>query len=130
MSLVEAAKEDAAEETILRAMWVAPMDRPVIRDGAVALRGEFIVGVGTWGTVRADFPGATVTECGDALMLPGLVNAHVHLELSDLSPPSGNPGLADWLGQVVKQSALPGEAGARGCGRQLRQALRNACGLG
>jgi cytosine/adenosine deaminase-related metal-dependent hydrolase len=103
---------DSKSAMILRARCVAPMDGPIIDDGAVAVHGGHIVGVGKSELVRSEFPDDTVTDYGDAVILPGLVNAHVHLELSDLTPPPGQWRLADWLAEVVKQFAPPGEAGA------------------
>jgi cytosine/adenosine deaminase-related metal-dependent hydrolase len=106
-------------QTVLRAAWVAPMEGPIIRDGAVAVCGDTIVGVGKWETLRTEFPGDKVTEYGNAVVLPGLVNAHVHLELSDLTPPPGRRRLADWLAEVVKQFAPPGDAGAERIARAV-----------
>ncbi|BCS34130.1 amidohydrolase [Luteitalea sp. TBR-22] len=77
----------------VHARWVLPIAAPVIRDGWVDVdptRGE-IVGVGAAGA-----PGpvpATTIDLGHAAILPGLVNAHTHLELSHLAgrvPPASS----------------------------------------
>lgn len=62
----------------LRARWLLPMDRPPIPGGVVVGDGERIVAVGD----RATDPGAI--DLGDAAIIPGLVNAHTHLDLCGL----------------------------------------------
>jgi cytosine/adenosine deaminase-related metal-dependent hydrolase len=96
------------------------MNGPLIADGTVAVRNGKIARVGYWTEIRRAFPDAIVRELGNALILPGLVNAHVHLELSDLTPPPARMTLPDWLGAVVKQGAPPGEAGRA----RITQAVR------
>jgi 5-methylthioadenosine/S-adenosylhomocysteine deaminase len=54
-------------------------DRRTIADGAVAVRGELIVAVGTWGDMRAAHPAATVIGDADSLVTPGYINTHQHL---------------------------------------------------
>jgi 5-methylthioadenosine/S-adenosylhomocysteine deaminase len=54
------------------------------RFGAVAVSGTQIVGVGSRSEVIARFPGSRVEDFGEALILPGLVNTHTHLELTAL----------------------------------------------
>src|SRR4051794_1948385 len=58
-------------------------DRP-IEDGAVSVDGERIVAVGRRGEVA---PGTQTVELGDATLLPGLVDAHVHLVWSASAEP-------------------------------------------
>jgi len=60
------------------ARWVLPISAPPIERGAVSVDGGRIAYVGP-----ADgSPSGTRVELGDALLLPGLVNAHSHLELT------------------------------------------------
>ena len=56
---------------------VAPMDGPPIRDGAVVVDGERIVAVGPVGEV---VPADARVRRHRGVLLPGLVNAHAHLE--------------------------------------------------
>jgi 5-methylthioadenosine/S-adenosylhomocysteine deaminase len=67
---------------LLSARWVLPISSPAIDDGAVAVRGAVIEGVGTAADLRGRFPEAVVNDLGEAAILPGLINAHSHLELT------------------------------------------------
>lgn len=64
------------------ARWVLPMAGEPIRDGAVAVRGARIAGVGGRGELAEKFPGAAAEDFGEAAILPGFVNCHTHLELT------------------------------------------------
>ena len=102
--------------TAYRAAWVCPIDQPPIRDGVVTVAGQRIAEVGIPSTLlRAGRdPGslrlaetarsgqAGIRDLGQVALLPGLVNAHVHLELSWLRgrvPPAHR--FTDWVKQLV-----------------------------
>jgi cytosine/adenosine deaminase-related metal-dependent hydrolase len=60
---------------ILRARYVLTMDGPPIEHGAVAIEGNVITAVGP----AADL-GGPGTDLGEVVLLPGLINAHCHLD--------------------------------------------------
>jgi cytosine/adenosine deaminase-related metal-dependent hydrolase len=68
--------------SIYSARWVLPIISPAIEDGAVAIDGSKIVATGPRLEVVPRFPNARVSDFGQAAILPGLVNAHSHLELT------------------------------------------------
>lgn len=67
---------------IYSARWILPIATPLIEAGAVAIDDSRIVGVGTRAEIVARFAAAPVHDFGEAAILPGLVNAHSHLELT------------------------------------------------
>jgi cytosine/adenosine deaminase-related metal-dependent hydrolase len=69
---------------IYSARWVLPVSSPPIEHGAVAVDGAVIAGVGDEMEIVARFPEASVENFGEAVILPGLVNTHTHLELTAL----------------------------------------------
>ncbi|MBS1110370.1 MAG: Amidohydrolase 1 [Anaeromyxobacteraceae bacterium] len=101
---------------VVAAPWVLPgPDLPPVPDGAVALDGDVLVEAGPRSDVEARHGPA---EPIDAVILPALVNAHLHLELSHLagSVPGGR-GLVPWIESLVAQRARGGaieEAMVRG----------------
>jgi aminodeoxyfutalosine deaminase len=84
----------------LKARYVFPISAKPIANGLVAIEGERIAAVGDH--VAAD----TVEDLGNVAILPGLVNAHTHLEFSDLTKPLGGPGIGfvDWIRLIRHES--------------------------
>ena len=62
----------------------------------MTIEGERIVTIG-------QSAASEVHDLGDVVLLPGLVNAHTHLEFSDCEKPLGRPGmpLPEWIRQVI-----------------------------
>ena len=95
---------------ILTAGWVLPIDGAPLRDGRVAIRSGRVAWVGLAGDPGE--PEAPVRRLGDGVLLPGLVNAHCHLELSHLAgtPPSSGAGFVAWVEGVVASRGRHAEA--------------------
>src|SRR5262245_17318065 len=74
-----------------KAAWILPVSAPPIRGGWVAIEGDRIAATGA-----ADAAGAT--DLGRVAVMPALVNAHTHLELSFLHGriPSGDR-FTEWV---------------------------------
>ena len=88
-----------SERLIYRARTVVPMDGPPIDDGAVAVVGERIADVGRFKDVRAQ--GGAVTDLGEMVLLPGLINAHCHLDFTSLRGKiAPQRSFADWIVQI------------------------------
>ena len=85
------------------AAWVLPIVEPPIRDGWVAVDRGRIVAVGLRGPAdRQADGGIQEIELGHVALMPGLVNAHTHLELSymfDEVQPSAD--FVSWIRSVV-----------------------------
>ena len=80
--------------TRYHARWIVPVSAPPIRDGTLVERDGRITYVGP----RASAPaGADDVELGDALLLPGLVNAHCHLELTAMRGFLDGLGFREWI---------------------------------
>lgn len=80
------------------ASWILPISGPPIRDGWIAVDRGRIAAIGQGGDIRR----ASDRHLGSVAILPGLVNAHTHLELSHLRdriPPARE--FVGWIRQVV-----------------------------
>jgi len=79
----------------ITARWLFPGDAPPLAGGGVVLDGARVAAIEPHG-------GVWDIDFGHAAILPGLVNAHTHLDLSgmqSMDPP--NPDFTGWLRQVI-----------------------------
>lgn len=67
---------------IYSARWVLPISSPAIENGAVAIDDSTITAVGRASEIVSAFQNSRLVELGHAAIIPGLVNAHSHLELT------------------------------------------------
>jgi cytosine/adenosine deaminase-related metal-dependent hydrolase len=87
-----------------RAAWVLPIAAPPIRDGWVLVdRGRIVASGGPDDPVPSGVPvDEAVADAGNRVILPGLVNAHTHLELSYLQGRiARTTQFADWVRAVL-----------------------------
>ncbi len=98
---------------LLRAAWIAPMIGPPLPDGGVVFSSGRIDAIGSPDELRRKFPDAIVQDAGDSIVLPGLVNAHTHLELSHIQRGDPPSNLAQWIEKtLLPQTARAGHAAA------------------
>jgi len=96
--------------TIHRADWVLPVadeyGRPAepIREGAVAVEGELITAVGPASAVLAAHDSDTPVREWSGVLMPGLVNAHTHLQYTSYGDLAGQ-GLPfpEWIREVIER---------------------------
>lgn len=91
--------------TLYTALHVYPVSTPAITHGAVAAEDGRIVAIGTAADLGKRFPGALTVDLGEYALLPGLVNAHTHLELTHHAGhvPENLP-LIEWIYPLVSYS--------------------------
>lgn len=98
------------------------------RPGVVAVEGGRIVAAGSAGEVRrAAGKADRRVALPDRLLVPGLVNAHAHLELTDIGP-RPNPGdFIAWVRMVMAER--PTDAAARGAAVRRGAAMSRGSGV-
>ncbi|MEP6937363.1 MAG: amidohydrolase family protein [Chthoniobacterales bacterium] len=108
---------------IIRARVIVTMDGDPIEDGAVVTCGDRIADVGRFADIRRRNGGA-VTDFGEVAVLPGLINAHCHLEYTLLRgaiPPQKS--FAEWIGAInAAKARLQPEDYLRGIDAGFREA--------
>jgi 5-methylthioadenosine/S-adenosylhomocysteine deaminase len=76
------------------ARWICPVSSAPFSDGTVAVANGRIVYVGA----RSDAPReGNDVELGDVILMPGLVNAHCHLELTAMRGFLDGLGFREWI---------------------------------
>ncbi len=114
------------QTTLLLARHVAPISNAVFEGGAVLIAGTQIADVGGSRELTGRHPGAQRVDLGDAILLPGLVNAHTHLELTNVSCGQSPASFTDWI-LSIPQRRLPetvGDATADATAAGIEQCLR------
>ena len=90
---------------IIRARTVVTMDGAPVENGAVSVSGNQIADVGKFDEIRARNAGEIV-DLGEQALLPGLINAHCHLDYTGLRgkiPPQKS--FADWIRSINAEKA-------------------------
>jgi len=97
--MIHASARDA--RVAWHARWVLPIVSAPLRDAAVVVDGECIVWVGPSAHAEA----GRHEQLGEAILMPGLVNAHTHLELTSLRGFLEALPFRDWLRTLTEVRA-------------------------
>jgi cytosine/adenosine deaminase-related metal-dependent hydrolase len=94
---------------ILRARLILPVASPPVENGAVLISRNRIVALGAWKDFPRELtscPNGKVADLGEVILLPGLVNAHCHLDYTSLAglwPPPKK--FTDWIPRMLAAKA-------------------------
>lgn len=90
-----------------RAKWILPVDGDLIENGTIVCRDGLIDQV----TAASHTNVAETVDLGEVALIPGLVNAHTHLEFSELEEPLGDPslGFPKWIEEVISHRRVRSE---------------------
>jgi aminodeoxyfutalosine deaminase len=95
---------------ILTAAYLLPITGDPIADGAIVIDEDHIVDFGTKKDILSRYCSMKITDYPDTVIMPGLVNAHTHLDRSSLPPlkPEASyiPWLANWIKERPQTSAV------------------------
>ncbi len=95
-------------DSIYTARYVVTMNaqRDLIDDGAIAVRGQRIVGVGKRADIEKQFQARQHINRPDAILMPGLINTHTHAAMSLFRGIADDMVVQDWLNKFI----FPAEA--------------------
>lgn len=93
---------------LLRARTVLPVSRPPFEDGGVLVEGNRVIAVRQWRRFTSAERAATV-DLGDVILLPGLINAHCHLDYTSMA--GLLPARRDFAGWIQSITALKAQWG-------------------
>jgi cytosine/adenosine deaminase-related metal-dependent hydrolase len=111
---------------IIRARTIVPIDGDPIDNGAIAVSGNVIADVGRFAEVRRRQSGE-VFDLGENALLPGLINAHCHLDYTVLRGkiPAGGGSFAAWIQAINAEKAkLTGQDYIASINNGFAEALR------
>lgn len=86
-------------DSLYTADWLITQNegRDIIHEAALAVAGDRILCVGHAEMLQILYPEARRVDLGEAVILPGLINAHTHVSMSLLRGYSDDKALRDWL---------------------------------
>jgi 5-methylthioadenosine/S-adenosylhomocysteine deaminase len=95
-------------DLVVSGRYVVTMDgqRRMLENGAVAIRADRIVAVGTRAAIDRDWQPKRRIDHPDAILTPGLINTHTHAAMSLFRGIADDLKLQDWLNNYI----FPGEA--------------------
>src|SRR5262245_31458149 len=110
---------------LFSARWVLPIDRPPIAGGWIEVSGQTITRVGS------GRPPGAARDLGEVVILPGLVNADTHLELSWMAgavPPAAS--MDEWIRTLLRVRRAGPEGGQAEIDRAAESAIHHAQATG
>lgn len=92
--------------------WIFPITVPPIPNGALLLEEGRVVDLGAAPALRRQYPGTPERRLPPGAVLPGVINAHTHLELDAVGLLPSEGGFAAWVSRMIaaKETLDPQQA--------------------
>jgi cytosine/adenosine deaminase-related metal-dependent hydrolase len=120
---------DAREPTQLYlAAAIADATGILARPASIAVAHGRILAAGPPERVRRQVPAGESIDLGPVLVLPAMVNAHAHLDLTDLGPRPLDGSFIDWIEAVIARRPRDPVAIARSVQAGIRRSLDDGVG--
>lgn len=90
------------EIQIIRSRCLLPVGAPPIFDGGMVTESGLIRDIGPWDQIRQFHTGDTL-DLGETVVMPGLINAHCHLEYTQMAEKLDPPNsFTQWIRQMIE----------------------------
>jgi aminodeoxyfutalosine deaminase len=90
---------------VIRARCVWPVSSEPIENGAIELEGARIKRVGRWPDLKQE-ASVQVEDLGEVVLMPGLINAHCHLDYTAMAGKIPSPSnFPDWVKNILQFKA-------------------------
>lgn len=84
---------------LIKAKYIVPISKAPLQNGCLVIDDDKIVSVGIY---TSKFSGLPTTDYGNAVIIPGLVNCHSHLDFTSVAA-SRSLTLMPWVNDLVKK---------------------------
>ncbi|NTW28714.1 MAG: amidohydrolase family protein [Coriobacteriia bacterium] len=91
---------------LLTARYVLPVATPHIENGAILVRGDSIVEIGDFEHLLARHPEEEVRDFGLAVLMPGFIDLHTHLEYTAMRGLVDDLPYSEWKLQLLQKERL------------------------
>ncbi|HEB12510.1 MAG TPA: hypothetical protein ENI11_02415 [Actinobacteria bacterium] len=91
------------QKKILSAKWVLPITAPVLKDAGVVIESDKIIEVGNTEELVKKHQGAELEDFGRAIIMPGFIDLHTHLEFSAMRGVCEDLPHSEWKIQLTKK---------------------------
>ncbi|MBI4651092.1 amidohydrolase family protein [Candidatus Desantisbacteria bacterium] len=82
-------------------MYIITLEKNYIYNGAILIKGAFIQAIGKKKKIMSSFPDEPVKDIGEAIIFPGFINAHTHLQFSKVKISSTPVSFTEWLPKMI-----------------------------
>lgn len=92
----------SSELQIIRSRCLAPVSSHPIFDGGMVIESGVIKDIGPWELIKQSYTGNSL-DLGEMVVLPGLINAHCHLEYTSMANQIDRPKtFTQWIQEMIR----------------------------